>query len=66
MWAIHIAPKKYIITLKKNKTEKSISQEVRLKTTHETRNCFKEKINIEDLMSQKLIIVCTVWNYNSY
>ena len=53
--------KKYIIM-----SEESISQEFRLKSIDQTRNCFIEEINQNELMSKKHKKVCRVLNYSEH
>ena len=53
--------KKYIIM-----SEESISQEFRLKSIDQTRNCFIEEINQNELMSKKNKKVCRVLNYSEH
>ena len=43
--------------------EENISQEFRLKSKDETRNCFLEGIKRNELMSKKHKKVCTTLNY---
>ena len=47
----------------KNMDEENISQEFRLKNVDETRNCFHEEINQNELMSSKHKKVCPTLNY---
>ena len=53
--------KKYIIM-----SEESISQEFRLKSIDQTRNCFIQEINQNELMSKKHKKVCRVLNYSEH
>ena len=53
--------KKYIIM-----SEESISQEFRLKSIDQTRNCFIEEINQNELMSKKHKKACRVLNYSEH
>ena len=53
--------KKYIIM-----SEESISQEFRLKSIDQTRNCFIDEINQNELMSKKHKKVCRVLNYSEH
>ena len=53
--------KKYIIM-----SEESISQEFRLKSIDQTRNCFIEEINQNESMSKKHKKVCRVLNYSEH
>ena len=43
--------------------EENISQEFRLKNVDETRNCFHEEINQNELMGSKHKNVCPTLNY---
>ena len=47
-------------------SEESISQEFRLKSIDQTRNCFIEEINQNELMSKKHKMVCRVLNYSEH
>ena len=47
-------------------SEESISQEFRLKSIDQTRNCFIEEINQNELMSKKHKKVCRVLNYSEH
>ena len=53
--------KKYIIM-----SEESISQEFRLKSIDQTRNCFIEEINQNELMSKKHKKICRILNYSEH
>ena len=53
----------YYYLKEKNMVEKNIRQEFRLKNIDETRYCFIEEININELMSTKHKRVCTTLNY---
>ena len=47
-------------------SEESISQEFRLESIDQTRNCFIEEINQNELMSKKHKKICRVLNYSEH
>ena len=59
-------PNKCIINLKITMVEENISQQFRLKNIDETRNCFIEEIDQNELMSKKHKGVCTTLGFKLY